>query len=113
MKPSYEDEEKIVWIKDRETLAEMRYVREKFLLCEIRSGPIRPPDGEILIGYAVLKKTAAKADEKGFCRRIYTLRPEDRFCDPKGAFQNSVPPYAVDPLSVEAGKPSRTYVNLH
>jgi hypothetical protein len=66
-------------------------------------------------GYAVLKKTAAKAKEEGFCRRIFTLlpedlrpeglQPEDRFCDPKGAFQNSVPPKAIDPLYVKAGKP--------
>jgi hypothetical protein len=33
------------------------------------------------------------------------LQPEDRFCDPKGAFQNSVPPKAIDPLYVKAGKP--------
>jgi hydroxyacylglutathione hydrolase len=106
----YEDEDKIVWLKDREALARMNYVREKWLLCPLRTGPVKAAPGEMLIGYAVLKKTAAKADEKGFCRRIFTLQPEDRFCDPNGAFQNSTPPQAVDPLLVEVGKPSRRVI---
>jgi len=107
MNPTYEDEDKIIWLKDHEALARMDYVRERWLLCPIRTGPVKAPQGEMLIGYAVLKKTAAKGDEKGFCRRIFTLRPEDRFCDPNGAFRDSAPPEAVDPLFVEAGKPSR------
>ena len=107
MNPTYEDEDKIIWLKDRDALARMGYVRERWLLCPIRTGPVKAPQDEMLIGYAVLKKTAAKADEKGFCRRIFILRPEDRFCNPKGAFQDSMPPEAVDPLFVEAGKPSR------
>jgi glyoxylase-like metal-dependent hydrolase (beta-lactamase superfamily II) len=106
----YEDEDKIVWLKDFEALARMNYVLEKWLLCPLRTGPVKAAKGEMLIGYAVLKKTAAKTDEKGFCRRIFTLRPEDRFCDPKGAFQDSTPPQAVDPLLVEAGKPSRRLI---
>jgi glyoxylase-like metal-dependent hydrolase (beta-lactamase superfamily II) len=106
----YEDEDKIVWLKDRDALARMNYVREKWLLCPIRTGPVKAAPGEMLIGYAVLKKTTAKTDEKGFCRRIFTLRPEDRFCDPKGDFQDSMPPEAVDPLLVEAGKPSRRII---
>jgi hydroxyacylglutathione hydrolase len=107
LNPTYEDEDKIVWLKDRDALARMGYVREMCLLCPIRTGPIRAPQGEMLIGYAVLKKSAAKADEKGFCRRIFILRPEDGFCDSHGAFRDSVPQEAVDPLFVEAGKPSR------
>ena len=110
MNPTYEDEDKIVWLKDRDALARMGYVREMCLLCSIRTGPVRALPGEIIIGYAVLKKSAAKADEKGFCRRIFTLLPEDRFCDPMGIFQDSVPPEAVDPLSVQAGKPSRRII---
>jgi hypothetical protein len=107
MRYSYEDEEKIVWIKDRETLAKMRYVREKFLLCKIRTGPIRPPEGEVLIGYAVLKKSAAKADEKGFCRRIFILQPEEIGCDSNDFIAFHVSEEAVDPLLVRAGKPSK------
>jgi len=107
MNPTYEDEEKIIWLRDRDALARMGYVRERWLLCPIRTGPVRAPQGEMLIGYAVLKKTAAKIDERGFCRRIFTLRPEDRFCDPNGIFLDYAPPDAVNPLLVEAGKPSR------
>ena len=106
MNPTYEDEDKIIWLKDRDALAMAGYVRERWLLCTIRTGPVKAPPGEMLIGYAVLKKTAAKGDEKGFCRRIFILYPEDRFCNPKGAFRDSAPPEAVDPLFVEAGKPS-------
>ena len=106
MNPTYEDEEKIIWLKNRDALARTGYVRERWLFCPIRTGPVKAPPGEMPIGYAVLKKTAAKGDEKGFCRRIFTMRPEDRFWDPKGVFQVSVPQEAVDPLFVEAGKPS-------
>jgi hypothetical protein len=110
MNSIYEDEDKIVWLKDRDALARMNYVRERWLLCPLRTGPVKAAPGEMLIGYAVLKKTTAKTDEKGFCRRIFTLRAEDRFCDPKEAFQDSMPPEAVDPLLVEAGKPSRRMI---
>ena len=88
MNPTYEDEDKIVWLRDRGALARMGYVRERWLFGPIRTGPVRALPGEMLIGYAVLKKSAAKADEKGFCRRIFTLLPEDRFCDPMGIFQD-------------------------
>jgi len=107
MNLTHEDEDKIIWLKDGDTLARMDYVRERWLLCHIRTGPVRAPLGEVLIGYAVLKKTATKAGQEGFFRRIFTLRPEDRFFDLNGVFKNSVPPEAVDPLSVKAGKPSR------
>jgi hypothetical protein len=110
MDPSYDDEDKIVWLRDHETLARMHYVREKVHLCSIRTGPVKAVQGEALIGYAVLKKTAAKADPLGFRRRIFTLHPDDRdFASDRGALQEPVPvpPEAVDPLSVQAGKPSR------
>ena len=115
MDPTYEDEDKIVWLKDRETLARMAYVREKIQLCSIRTCPVKAPQGEILIGYAVLKKTVAKVDSEGFRRRIFTLLPEDLDSDrdfgPESTFQETgavpLPQEAVDPLSVQAGKPSR------
>ena len=111
MDPSYEDEDKIVWLKDHETLARMAYVREKVQLCSIRTCPVKAPQGEMLIGYAVLKKTAAKGGHEGFRRRIFTLLPEDRDFGPENTFQETVAIHvsqeAVDPLSVQAGKPSR------
>ena len=67
---------KIVWLRDHETLARMTYVREKIQLCSIRTCPVKAPQGEMLIGYAVLKKTAAKADHAGFRRRIFTCFPK-------------------------------------
>ena len=111
MDTTYEDEDKIVWLRDHETLARMAYVREKVQLCSIRTCPVKAPQGEILIGYAVLKKTAAKVGSEGFRRRIFTLLPEDRDFGPESTFQETgavhVPQEAVDPLSVQAGKPSR------
>jgi hypothetical protein len=104
MDPSFEDEDKIVWLKNHEALASMGYVREIIQLCKIRTGPVKPPEGEILIGYAVLKKTTENTDGKGFHRRIFTLQPIDRYYQPDGAFQKSVPLEAVDPLSVQARK---------
>ncbi|MDD4651790.1 MAG: DUF6009 family protein [Methanothrix sp.] len=106
MHPSYNDEEKIVWLRDHDALAAMDFVREGWLFCHIRTGPVRAPPGETLIGYSVLKKTAAKTDERGFCRRIFTLLPEDRLrANERGGLQNELPPDAVDPILTEAGKP--------
>ena len=98
MTPKYEDEDRIIWLRDRDALASMGYVRERWRLSSIRTGPVKAPPGEMLIGYAVLKKTAEKSGEKGFFRRIFTLRPEDRFYDPEGIFRDCMPPGAVDPL---------------
>jgi len=103
----YADEEKIIWMEDRESLARMKFVRQKFLFCSIRTGPLRPPAGEMLIGYATLKKSVPGVDEKGFCRRIFTLRPDD-LCDSLGdAAKLPLPEEAVDPQSVQAGKPGK------
>lgn len=106
MHSEYDDEEKMVWLRDHDSLAAMDFVREGWLICPIRTGPVRARPGETLIGYAVLKKSAAKTNEKGFCRRIFTLRPEDRFrAHGGGGLQNELPTDAVDPLLIEAGKP--------
>ncbi len=107
MSSSYEKEDRIIWLKDRESLAKMGYVRESFLKSAIRTGPVKAPEGEALIGYSVLKKSAVKDPKNGFCRRIFTLKLVDRYYDPKGDFRYSVPLGAVDPLQVQAGKPSR------
>lgn len=106
MNPSYDDEDKIVWLRDRDFLARLKYVREELLLCSIRTGPVRAPPGEVLIGYAVLKKIAAKNSEGGFCRRIFTLHWSE--LDGRSESLNeSIPSDAVDPLTVRPGKPGR------
>ena len=106
MFPSYNDEEKIIWLRDREFLNRLKYVREELLLCSIRTGPVRAPPGEVLIGYAVLKKSVEKNSEGGFCRRIFTLHRSE--LDERAENLNkSIPLEAVDPLSVRPGKPGR------
>lgn len=111
MDPTYEDEDKIIWLKDREALGKIAWVRERVLVCSIRTGPVKPPQGEKLIGYAVLKRESARDDERGFCRRIFTMPiQEETFLDhgisTADARQNSMPADAVNPLSVQPGKPS-------
>ena len=76
----------------------------------------------MLIRYAFLKKTAAKAKEEGFCNTIFTQPPEDRqpedrqsgdrksedrLCECKDASRDFVPSDGVDPLCVKAAKPSQ------
>jgi len=102
----YEQEDRIIWLANRESLAKMGYVRERFQIAAIRTGPVGPPRGEELIGYAVLKQTAAGEPGKGLRRRIFTLQPVDRYYDPQGIFRDRVPPEAIDPLKVQAGEPS-------
>lgn len=120
VEPNYESEEKIVWLKDRETLVRMGWANENIVVCAIRTGPIRPPKGEILVGYAVLKKDATKDSSEGFLRRIFTRPNEDNeFCSelPDRCRNISLiscvcfPEKAVDLLSVQPGKSSRNLFN--
>ena len=104
----YEQEDRIVWLANRESLAKMGYVRERFQIASIRTGPVGPPRGEELIGYAVLKRTLAGEPGKGFRRRIFTLQLVDRYYDPQGIFRDCAPPEAIDPLKVQAGKPGES-----
>jgi hypothetical protein len=104
----YVQEDRIIWLANHESLAKMGYVRERFQFAAIRTGPIRPPLDEELIGYAVLKQTAAVEPGKGFKRRIFTLQPVDRYYDPQGIFKDSVPIEAIDPMKVQAARPSES-----
>jgi hypothetical protein len=120
IEPNYESEERIIWLKDRETLAGMGWANEKIIVCSIRTGPIRPPKGEILVGYAVLKRDATKDSGEGFSRRIFTRPNEDNaLCSElldrcsKNSFIScdSFQEKAVDLQSVQPGKPSRNLFN--
>jgi len=120
----FDDEEKIVWLRDWDFLERIGYVLESWQISAIRTGPVRAPAGEVLIGYAVLKKTSPKRGDGGFSRRIFTRKAEtmqkDRavlveegFLDPhseckaESLLLDAVLSNAVDPLKVAAGKPSR------
>jgi len=116
----YENEEKIVWLKDKETLAKMGWANEKIIVCSIRTGPVRSPKGEILVGYSVLRKDTAKDDCGGFRRRIFTRPIEnnalcselsDRLGDNALRTCNIIPERAVDLLSVQPAKPSKILSN--
>lgn len=110
LRAKYKDEERIIWLWDRERLADVAYVREKWQFTAIRTGPAKAPLEETLIGYTALKKTAEKSGEEGYFRRIFTLRPDDRPevpCD----FGSGLPPEAVNPLEAVAGRPARRLGN--
>lgn len=112
MVPTYENEDKIIWLKDREALGKIAWVRERILVCSIRTGPVKAPRGEMLIGYAVLKRESTRDDERGFLRRIFTMPFQEEPLLDLGisradSRQNSMPADAVDPLSVQPGKPGR------
>ena len=65
----------------------MGYVRERYVVATIRTGPVMPPEGEVLIGYAVLKRSAPGDLSQGFDRKVFTLQPGDRYFDPEGDFR--------------------------
>ena len=103
----YENEERIIWLKDKEALSKLPYVYEIFVTGRIRTGPIRPPEGHVLIGYSVLKKSVPRDQPEGFIRRTFTLKLIDK--DQEGLKliprEDSQHERTVDPLKVGAGKP--------
>ncbi len=104
----YKNEERVIWLKDKEALAKLPYVYESFVTAGIRTGPVRPPKGYMLIGYSVLKKSVPRDQPEGFIRRIFTLKliDDDQEGLTLGLHEYSEPERTVNPLKVEAGKPS-------
>jgi hypothetical protein len=104
----YENEERIIWLKDKEALTKLPYVYESFVAARIRTGPVRSPKGYMLIGYSVLKKSVSRDQSEDFVRRIFTLKliDEDQEGLRLGLHDDSEPERTVNPLNVEAGKPS-------
>jgi len=104
----YENEERIIWLKDKGALSKLPYVYESFVTAKIRTGPIRPPEGHVLIGYSVLKKSVPRDQPEGFIRRTFTLKLIDK--DREGLLlgPRADPEHErlVNPLKVEAGRPS-------
>jgi hypothetical protein len=104
----YKNEERVIWLKDKEALAKLPYVYESFVTAGIRTGPVRPPKGYMLIGYSVLKKSVPRDLPEGFVRRIFTLKliDDDQEVLTLGLHEYSEPERTVNPSKVEAGKPS-------
>ena len=104
----YENEERIIWLKDKEALSKLPYVYEIFVTGRIRTGPIRPPEGHVLIGYSVLKKSVPRDRPEGFIRRTFTLKPIDKDSGGLMLGPHADPGHErlVNPLKVEAGRPS-------
>jgi hypothetical protein len=82
-------------------------VSERLVISKIRTGPVKPPAGEELVGYAILKKAAKAEPCGGFVRRIFTLKKPGEFRDPHVSRECPAPEDAVDPMYVRAGAPGR------
>lgn len=98
---------KLVWEK---APREFDYVRETYLptsTCYER--PEAPSDDAHLIGYALHAPPEATNLEPGTTRerRLFFLQPDDRTLDPDGFYATRAPAGAVDPRTVEPGKPGQ------
>jgi len=103
--PQLEDEVRIVW--KFEDLSQFDYVRESTRRVGTRQRPVTAPAGE-LVGYAQLAETAERSGRAGvFFRRVFWLKPHDRHFEPGGVYANSNPSEAVDPRTVEPGRPGQ------
>ncbi|MEP0872090.1 DUF6009 family protein [Trichocoleus desertorum AS-A10] len=94
-----EAESEIVWLQD---ISNIDYVREETWFT---AEPYCPPPkiyGQTVVGYSVLKP-GIKPERGPYTRRLFTLRPHDRFYDPRGIYQKSFPVEAVDPKTVQPG----------
>ncbi|MEP0874111.1 DUF6009 family protein, partial [Trichocoleus desertorum AS-A10] len=94
-----EAESEIVWLQD---ITHIDYVREETWST---AEPYCPPPktyGQTVVGYSVLKP-GIKTERGVYTRRLFTLRPHDRFYDPRGIYQKSFPMEAVDPKTVQPG----------
>lgn len=78
----------------------MPYVRHRLKLCSNGNKLIRYSKFK-LAGYATLRRGVTC--EYGLLRRVFYLKPEDRYFDPEGTYKYGVPPEAIDPLTVSTG----------
>lgn len=112
-----EDEERIVWLRDRKALAGMKWVLFSLRPFPLRTGPVRACAGEVLIGYAVLKKSVARSKDGVFWRRVFTRSlkevpqgetPDDILDEIQDEIPDEVPEGAVDPMTVFPGVAGRS-----
>ncbi|GGY05940.1 DUF6009 family protein [Streptomyces minutiscleroticus] len=93
----------VVWLEDPDGFD---YVRQA--LDKTKRRNTKPPyarDGR-MVGYAVLGEEAEPDPDSGlYKRRVLFLLPHDRDNDPDGLYQEGAPGEAVDPRTIEPGKP--------
>jgi hypothetical protein len=91
------NEERIVWLMDTNA---MPYVREGVYLTTQRRTRPRPPGarGNVLVGYAEVGKKGSGIQV--YERRVFWLKPHDRYFDPNGVYRVRMPAEAVRPQDV-------------
>ncbi|WP_425824711.1 DUF6009 family protein [Streptomyces fractus] len=96
-------EDDVVWLEDPQALD---YVRQA--LDKTKRRNTKPPyqrDGR-MIGYVRLTADAEPDPDSGlYKRRVFFLLPHDRDSHPTGLYQEGAPGEAVDPRTIEPGKP--------
>lgn len=90
-------ESEIIWKIPQK---DMPYVLHIFKWCLNPDKLIRHGNRKIA-GYAILRP--GLTCKMGYLRRVFFLRPEDRYFDPEGTYKHGVPMEAVDPLTVSVG----------
>jgi hypothetical protein len=96
-----EAEAEIVWLED---ISNMDYVREgNWSRTRPYCKPPKSDKTQTVVGYSVLKPGIKSALGDVYMRRVFTLRPEDRFYDSSGIYQADSPAEAVDPKTVQPG----------
>jgi hypothetical protein len=95
-------EARVVWLIDP---GEMSYVRSTVVAHRRRRGPIAFR-GFTVVGYTELRPDARSCrDIGGFLRRVFWLKPYDRYFEPRGTYACDEPAEAVDPKRVAPGRP--------
>jgi hypothetical protein len=91
-------ESNVIWLRDISDIPYVRvYVNE---CCYRRKGKLKYSDFEV-IGYTELEKDAPNNGMRGcFTRRVFWLKPHDRFYEPKGVYKIGCPVEAIDPLTI-------------
>lgn len=95
-------EVRIEWEKDPE---QYDYVRVSTKTVGTRKQGVPTPVG-VRVGYSVLSDNAPNIGRPGtFQRRVYWLKEHDRAFEPEGVYETGTPAEAIDPTTIEPGKP--------
>lgn len=96
-----EHEKEIQW---EIPVGEVDYVRETTEYAGTRQRPVPCHRRGERVGYATLEEDAPNLRPGTFLRRVFFLKPEDRYYMPDGNYSYGAPSEAVDPRTVEPGK---------
>ena len=96
------NEARVVWLRDPGT---MDYARQTVVAHGHRKGRMAFRDFAV-VGYSELRPDAPRcSDAGGFLRRVFWLKPYDRYFEPHGTYAHYEPAEAVDPKRVAPGQP--------